>query len=68
MPSVEQTVSSITVEDGRGGSWKNTYAYSGGKYSFAERRFLGFATETETLRWHPACSPTASSAQQSHAR
>lgn len=49
MPSVLQTVSYITVKDGRGGSATTGYAYAGGKYDYRERRFLGFATETITL-------------------
>lgn len=49
MPSVQQTVSRITVEDGRGPAVTRQYTYRGGKYDFRERRFLGFARETETL-------------------
>ncbi|MGN7127662.1 toxin TcdB middle/N-terminal domain-containing protein, partial [Methylorubrum thiocyanatum] len=49
MPFVTQTVSKITVEDGRGQAAVTTLAYRGGRYDFPNRRFLGFAGLTATL-------------------
>ncbi|MGE7155983.1 toxin TcdB middle/N-terminal domain-containing protein [Methylorubrum rhodesianum] len=49
MPFVTQTVSKITVEDGRGQSAVTTLSYRGGRYDFPNRRFLGFAGLTATL-------------------
>ncbi len=48
LPFVMQTVSSITVNDGRGGVATTNYTYAGGVYHHAERQFLGFRTVTET--------------------
>jgi RHS repeat-associated protein len=42
LPSILQTVSSVTSEDGRGMVGTTDYAYSGARHNFAERRFLGF--------------------------
>jgi RHS repeat-associated protein len=41
-PPVVQTVSALTVSDGRGNSATATYSYSGGLWDRLERRFLGF--------------------------
>ena len=49
LPSVFQIVGSITTHDGRGQAAATTYGYSGGKWDYQERRFLGFATVTATL-------------------
>ena len=52
LPMVLQTVSSITTDDGRGtptSSSTTTYAYEGGLWHSAERRFLGFRKATTTL-------------------
>jgi hypothetical protein len=64
MPSVEQTVSTVTVRDGRGGIATTTYSYALGAYNFPERRFLGFEQETEFLpcitgETAPACPKIA---------
>lgn len=50
MGSIEQTVSAITVKDGRtaGDGARSEFNYADGRYDFEARRFLGFATETET--------------------
>ena len=52
LPMVLQTVSSITTDDGRGtptSSSTTTYAYEGGLWHAAERRFLGFRKASTTL-------------------
>lgn len=41
-PPVVQTVSAITVDDGRYTSSRTTFSYSGGLYDAQGRRFLGF--------------------------
>ncbi len=47
-PPIMQTVSAVTVADGRGNSGTTSYTYSGGLYDFLERRFMGFRYEKET--------------------
>jgi RHS repeat-associated protein len=52
LPFVIQTVSKLTVEDGRGSngtSAATTFAYLGGVYDAPDRTFLGFAGLTATL-------------------
>lgn len=49
MPFVTQTVSALTVHDGRHPPARTTFAYRGGRYDFPNRRFLGFAGLTATL-------------------
>ncbi len=44
---VMQTVSGVTVADGRGNSATTSYSYSGGLYDALERRFMGFRYEKE---------------------
>jgi RHS repeat-associated protein len=46
---VLQTVSSVTVSDGRGASSTTRYQYQGGLWSSTERRFLGFRKVTSVL-------------------
>ena len=41
-PYVKQLVKSVTMDDGLGQRSTETYVYSGGKYHFKERKFLGF--------------------------
>ncbi|MDA4848912.1 toxin TcdB middle/N-terminal domain-containing protein, partial [Hoeflea poritis] len=48
MPFVMPLVTSLSHDDGRGQVAETNYAYEGGKYDVAERRFLGFAKVTET--------------------
>lgn len=47
-PPIMQTVTSLTVSDGRGGTTTTTYSYAGGLHDVLERRFLGFRYEKET--------------------
>ena len=42
LPFVQQTVSSVTVKDGKGSSSTTTFEYSGGYYSIDEKEFRGF--------------------------
>jgi len=42
LPFVTQTLSSVTISDGRGNSSATTYDYSGGYFDFEEREFRGF--------------------------
>ncbi|MGO4339974.1 toxin TcdB middle/N-terminal domain-containing protein, partial [Labrys sp. KB_33_2] len=42
LPSIVQTVSSVTRDDGRGTVGTTDYSYSNALYNAAERRFLGF--------------------------
>ena len=52
LPMVVQTVSSIITDDGRAtptSTSTTTYAYEGGLWHSAERRFLGFRKATTTL-------------------
>ncbi|MGO4339990.1 toxin TcdB middle/N-terminal domain-containing protein, partial [Labrys sp. KB_33_2] len=42
LPSIMQTVSTVTRDDGRGTVSATDYSYSGALYNAAERRFLGF--------------------------
>lgn len=49
LPFVLQTVKSVTLDDGRGQDATTTYRYTGGRWHWGERRFLGFATATATL-------------------
>jgi Insecticide toxin TcdB middle/N-terminal region/FG-GAP-like repeat/Salmonella virulence plasmid 65kDa B protein len=72
LPSIEQTVTSIAVKDGRGTTATTTYSYAGGKYNYPERRFLGFGTETEfqpciTGETPPACPTVARTVSQDFA-
>ena len=57
LPSVFQTVSAITTDNGALGNFaltaKTEYAYEGGKWHYGERRFLGFETITTTLPMIP---------------
>ncbi|WPB74322.1 RHS repeat-associated core domain-containing protein [Archangium violaceum] len=46
---VLQTVSAVTVSDGRGASSTTRYQYQGGLWSNSERRFLGFRKVTSVL-------------------
>src|SRR5262245_13137634 len=46
---VMQTVSSVTLNDGRGTDSKTDYSYAGGLWNAPDRRFLGFASVTATL-------------------
>ncbi|MCP4089358.1 MAG: hypothetical protein GY746_06155, partial [Gammaproteobacteria bacterium] len=48
MPIVIQTVSKLSVEDGRGWLADTSYTYEGGKYDRASRKFLGFRKIIET--------------------
>lgn len=41
-PPVVHTVTSVSSTDGRGGTTKESFTYSGGLYDRLERRFLGF--------------------------
>ena len=49
LPRVLQTVSRVEVDDGRGTVSATDYAYEGGDWDIAERRFLGFRKLTATL-------------------
>lgn len=49
MPGTIQTIRNITVDDGRSNKATSTYAFSGGLFNFAERRFLGFRTAVVDL-------------------
>ncbi|PWW01514.1 RHS repeat-associated protein [Hoeflea marina] len=48
LPFVIPTVSAITAADGRGHFARTTYAYAGGRFDTAARKFLGYRTITET--------------------
>jgi len=48
-PPLVQTASAVTVGDGRGGSAVTNYSFSGGAYDRAERTFLAFRQQKETL-------------------
>ncbi len=48
LPQVVQTLTKLSVDDGRGQVADTTYAYEGGLYDPAERTFLGFKKITET--------------------
>ena len=48
-PPLVQTVTHVQVDDGRGGTATTHYEYAGGLYDRAERRFLGFRHQQETL-------------------
>ncbi|MDX8525879.1 RHS repeat-associated core domain-containing protein [Mesorhizobium sp. MSK_1335] len=48
LPQVVHAVTKLSVSDGRGQTAVSTYAYSGGKYDPAARKFLGFASIVET--------------------
>lgn len=48
-PPLMQTVSGVTISDGKGNSLKTTYSYAGGLHDAMERRFLGFRYEKEIL-------------------
>ncbi|MES0092521.1 RHS repeat-associated core domain-containing protein [Mesorhizobium sp. M0030] len=48
LPQVVHAVTKLSVSDGRGQTAVSTYAYAGGKYDPAARRFLGFASIVET--------------------
>ncbi|MER9651518.1 toxin TcdB middle/N-terminal domain-containing protein, partial [Mesorhizobium sp. M0199] len=48
LPQVVHAVTKLSVGDGRGQTSVSTYAYAGGKYDPAARKFLGFASIVET--------------------
>ncbi|MCP9229980.1 hypothetical protein NMG46_06935 [Mesorhizobium sp. LMG 17147] len=48
LPQVVHAVTKLSVGDGRGQTAVSTYAYAGGKYDPASRKFLGFASIVET--------------------
>ncbi|BCG82304.1 RHS repeat-associated core domain-containing protein [Mesorhizobium sp. 113-3-3] len=48
LPQVVHAVTKLSVSDGRGQTAVSTYAYAGGKYDPAARKFLGFASIVET--------------------
>ncbi|MER9651878.1 toxin TcdB middle/N-terminal domain-containing protein, partial [Mesorhizobium sp. M0199] len=48
LPQVVHAVTKLSVGDGRGQTAVSTYAYAGGKYDPAARKFLGFASIVET--------------------
>ncbi|PWW67108.1 RHS repeat-associated core domain-containing protein [Actinokineospora spheciospongiae] len=47
-PTLVQTASAVTVDDGRGGVATTGYTHAGGAYDRAERQFLGFRQQRET--------------------
>ncbi|MDI5980668.1 RHS repeat-associated core domain-containing protein [Amycolatopsis magusensis] len=49
-PPITQTATSVTTDDGRGGTATTGYGYAGGRYDLLERRSLGFRSQKET---HP---------------
>ncbi|MCB0186194.1 MAG: hypothetical protein KDE31_18120, partial [Caldilineaceae bacterium] len=49
LPMVVQTVTKVTINDGRGNSSETKYSYEGGAYDPFERRFLGFEKVTAEL-------------------
>jgi RHS repeat-associated protein len=51
---VKQVVTSMTVQDGAGGSATTDTTYAGAKYDAPSRRFLGFATVTDALPLTPS--------------
>ncbi|MER9728183.1 RHS repeat-associated core domain-containing protein [Mesorhizobium sp. M0217] len=48
LPQVVHAVTKLSVSDGRGQTAVSAYAYSGGKYDPAARKFLSFASIVET--------------------
>ncbi|MER8985517.1 MULTISPECIES: RHS repeat-associated core domain-containing protein [unclassified Mesorhizobium] len=48
LPQVVHAVTKLSVSDGRGQTAVSMYAYAGGKYDPAARKFLGFASIVET--------------------
>ena len=48
LPYVSQTVTKLTVSDGRGQAAVTQFAYQGGKFDHVSNRFLGFRKVTET--------------------
>ncbi|MER8963974.1 FG-GAP-like repeat-containing protein [Mesorhizobium sp. M0701] len=48
LPQVVHAVTRLSVGNGRGQTSVSTYAYAGGKYDPAARKFLGFASIVET--------------------
>ncbi|MER9535849.1 RHS repeat-associated core domain-containing protein [Mesorhizobium sp. M0586] len=48
LPQVVHAVTKLSVSDGRGQTAVSAYAYAGGKYDPAARKFLGFASIVET--------------------
>ncbi|MER9852313.1 FG-GAP-like repeat-containing protein [Mesorhizobium sp. M0106] len=48
LPQVVHALTKLSVGDGRGQTAVSTYAYAGGKYDPAARKFLGFASIVET--------------------
>lgn len=48
LPFVQQTVSSVTTDDGMGHSFTTNYSYQGGKYDIPSREFRGFSLVTAT--------------------
>ncbi|MDQ0475489.1 toxin TcdB middle/N-terminal domain-containing protein, partial [Labrys wisconsinensis] len=49
MPGIVQEVKTLTTSDGRTTPSTTTFAYAGGLFNAAERRFLGFRTVTADL-------------------
>lgn len=47
-PPLAQTVTEVTVDDGRGGAATTTYEYGGGLHDRLEKRFLGFRYQKQT--------------------
>ena len=70
MPSVEQTVSSITVKDGRGGSWTNTYATRAANTVLPSAASSALRPKRKCISGIHSASPlgTTSRAQPSRAR
>ena len=48
LPYVSQTVTKLTLSDGRGQNAVTQFAYAGGKFDHVSNRFLGFRKVTET--------------------
>ena len=49
IPFIMQVVKTITSDDGRGNVIETAFTYEGGKWSSAERQFMGFRTVTAEL-------------------
>jgi RHS repeat-associated protein len=66
-PPLMQTVSSVTVADGRGGSATTNYSYSGGLFDWSTMKFQGFQTVKVTepcLAGETSCPYTVSTYDQ----
>lgn len=48
LPHVTQTLTKLTVTDGRGQSAASEFSYAGGRFDHVANKFLGFRTVTET--------------------